>query len=158
MKELIRRHARQIAGVSGAALLLTAVSILMTGTERVPVLEPLAVSIPSASPLPIHDGLAGPSFTPSPSPSASASPAPSATALPFTEIDGVPEAATVDQVNTAIGLAIGAILLALVAAGLAGVAIARQPAGGGGDEDYVPQDEAPGDGPPEPEPAAQPKA
>lgn len=71
-----------------------------------------------------------PSLPPTPTPTAAVlstlPPIPSAP--PFENLDAEPKSATVDQVNTAIGLAIGAILLALVAAGLAGVAIARQPA------------------------------
>ncbi len=147
MKQLLRRHARQIAGVTGAALILTLMSMAITGTERVQTLEQAAVSLPSTSPSGIPNGLT-PRPSASPSPSASASPSPSPSALPFAEIDALPESATVDQVNTAIGLAIGAILLALVAAGLAGVAIARQPGG----DDLPDDDDAPGDGPPNEKP------
>lgn len=120
VKSLLRRHARRIAGVTGAAVLLTGLAMVLTGGPSTPSLTQTSLT------------LIPPSVPPTPTPTAAVlstlPPIPSAP--PFENLDAEPKSATIDQVNTAIGLAIGAILLALVAAGLAGVAIARQPADG----------------------------
>lgn len=137
MKALLRRYAWQIAGVTGAAFVLSALAIVATGADSHRSVTSAAAAL--SSPAPTHEHHAGvdmsgmdmPTAGPSAEPTASASAEPSAT--PVVSIDAVPAAASTDKVNTAFGMAVAAIVLSLVATGLAGLALARQPSEGDDD-------------------------
>ncbi|MGQ0463999.1 MAG: hypothetical protein ACT4QG_01645 [Sporichthyaceae bacterium] len=124
LKALLRRYTWQIAGVTGAAFLLSGLSMVMVGADSPRTVTAAAAALSSPAPsASVHQpdmdkSSAEPSAEPTASPSAEPSP---------TSIDAVPAVVTTDQVNTALGLAIAAIVLSLVATGLAGLALARQP-------------------------------
>lgn len=145
MKALLRRHAWRIAGVTGAGLVLSALAMTMTGIESHRSLTSTAVAAtgPSAEPsAPASSsgsssssepgGMDLPTEAPSAAPTSSAASTSSASATPAVSIDATPAAAFGDP-NTTMNMVVGAIVLAMLATGLAGFALARQPAVDGDD-------------------------